>query len=151
MTEKNLKLLIPPPAYALALLALCKFIDGWLGWPRLFHLPLVGAVLALAALGLMFWAWQHFLAHKTTPMPTGKPSALVSSGPYRFTRNPMYLGIVFLLVAAVFYTGSPVYLFSVVGFYWIADRWFIPHEESKLESLFGTEFDRFKSGIKRWW
>ncbi len=106
--------------------------------------------LALPGLGLVFWAWLNFLRKKTTPIPTKEPSALVAEGPYRFTRNPMYLGLLPLLASVTFFTGAPVYLLSPVGFYLIIDRLFIPYEEAKLERLFGEEFKLFKSRTRRW-
>ncbi len=146
----NALLHIPPPVYGLGLLGLCKGLSSLLPLPVDISSPQLGMALALPGLGLMLWAWLHFLKKKTTPIPTKEPNALVMDGPYRFTRNPMYLGLLPLLASVVFFTGAPVYLLSPVGFYFIIDRLFIPYEEAKLERLFGEEFILLKSKTKRW-
>ena len=146
----NSLLHIPPPVYAALSLALCKGIDLLLPLSANFAAPLVGVMIALPALALIVWAWLHFFLNKTTPVPTGTPSHLVVAGPYRFTRNPMYLGLLMLLASVVFFTGTPVYLLSPLSFFWITDRLFIPYEESKLEQIFATEFAFFKISTRRW-
>lgn len=146
----NKLLHIPPPVYGLGLLGLCKGLDSLLPLPIDISSPEFGAALALPGLGLLFWAWLGFFKKKTTPIPTKEPSALVAEGPYRFTRNPMYLGFLPLLASVAFFTGAPVYLLSPAGFFFIIDRLFVPYEEAKLERLFGEEYARFKSNSKRW-
>lgn len=141
---------IPPPVYALLSLGLCKLLEGLLPVLVNFSAPLLGEALTLLGLALLFWAWLHFLKKKTTPIPTREPSALVAEGPYRYTRNPMYVGLLILLVSAVFFLGSPVYLLSPWLFYWVIDRLFIPYEEAKLERLFGEEYGALKLKVGRW-
>ena len=141
---------IPPPVYALLSLGLCKGLDSLLPLPVDISSPELGAALALPGLALLFWAWLNFFKKKTTPIPTKEPSALVTDGPYCFTRNPMYLGFLPILASVAFFTGSPIYLLSPLFFFFVIDRLFIPHEEAKLERLFGEEFVRLKSKASRW-
>ena len=141
---------IPPPAYALLTLMVCKGLDTLFPVPVDTYWPAVGAVIAAPGLGLIFWAWLHFFLNKTTPIPTGEPSALVTGGPYRFSRNPMYLGLLIILASVPFFTGSLLYFLSPLGFFLIVDCLFIPYEETRLESLFGTEFISFKLRVKKW-
>jgi len=141
---------IPPPVYALLSLGVCKGLDALLPLPVDISSPELGATLALPGLALLFWAWLGFFKKKTTPIPTKEPSALVTDGPYRFTRNPMYLGFLPILASVAFFTGAPVYLLSPLVFFFVIDRLFIPHEEAKLERLFGEEFVRLKSRAGRW-
>lgn len=141
---------IPPPVYALLLLVLCKGLDSLLPLPLDLSAPMLGMILLAPGLGLLFWAWLHFFRNKTTPVPHGEPSALVAEGPYRFTRNPMYLGILLVLASVVFFAGSLFYLLAPVGFFFIQDRLFIPYEETKLERLFGAEYAKLKEGVRRW-
>jgi len=141
---------IPPPVYALLSLGLCKGLDSLLPLPLDIASPLLGTALALPGLALPLWAWLHFLWNKTTPIPTRVPSALVAEGPYRHSRNPMYLGFLLILASAAFFTGSPAYLLSPWLFYLVIDRLFIPYEEAKLESLFGAEFADLKQKVRRW-
>lgn len=141
---------IPPPVYALLSLGLCKGLDSLLPLPLDISAPLLGAALAAPGLGLPLWAWAHFFSKKTTPIPTREPSALVAEGPYRITRNPMYLGLLLLLASAAFFLGPPVYLLGPALFYWAIDRLFIPYEEAKLERLFGAEYAELKRKVGRW-
>ena len=146
----NALIKIPPPVHGLLMLVLCKGLDMAFPLPIEVSSPLLGAALALPGLALLLWASLHFFLRKTTPIPTGEPSALVSGGPYRFTRNPMYLGLLSVMASIAFFLGSPFYLLSPVGLFLVLDRLFIPYEEAKLERLFGAEFARFKDGTGRW-
>ena len=146
----NKLLHIPPPVYALSLLGLCKGLDGLLPLPLDIAAPALGFLLAAAGLALPSWAALCFFRRKTTPIPTGEPSALVAEGPYRHTRNPMYLGFLPLLASVAFFTGAPVYLLAPAGFFLVADRLFIPYEEAKLERLFGADYAAFKRTAPRW-
>ncbi len=146
----NKLLHIPPPVYALLSLGLCKGIDSLLPLPLDVSAPLLGTALAVPGLGLLCWAWLNFFKKKTTPIPTREPSALVADGPYRHSRNPMYLGFLVLLGSVAFFMGSPVYLLSPWGFYLVIDRLFIPYEEAKLERLFGAEYAELKLRVRRW-
>jgi len=141
---------VPPPVYALLLLMLCKGLDSLAPLPPVLSSPALGTAIAAPGLALLFWAWLRFLKKKTTPIPTGEPSALVAEGPYRFTRNPMYLGFLPLLASAVFFTGAVVYLLAPAGFFLIVDRLFVPYEEAKLERLFGEEYAKLKRQTPRW-
>ena len=142
--------IIPPPAHALLILFICKGLDMIL--PRTVDIfsPTLGTVIALPGLIFIFWAWIQFFLNKTTPIPNGEPSALVTGGPYRYTRNPMYLGLLIILASLGFFSGSPVYLLSPVALFFIIDRLFIPDEEAKLEQLFDRRFAEFKLQVKRW-
>ena len=141
---------IPPPFYVLILLALSY------GLARIFPLPidLSQPLLASAFIGLglaaVLWAWVHFWKQRTTPIPAAEPKALVTGGPYRWSRNPMYLGVGLCLMGIVFLAGSPAFLLAPAGFYVIADRIFIPYEEAKLERLFGADYAEFKHRVPRW-
>jgi len=146
----NPLLRIPPPVYALLLLGLCKGLDNLAPLPLDLASPTLGTAVAAPGLALMFWAWLSFLKKKTTPIPTGEPSAMVAEGPYRFSRNPMYLGFLPMLASVVFFTGSVVYLLAPAGFFLIVDKLFVPYEEAKLERLFGAEYARFKRSVPRW-
>ena len=142
---------IPPPVYALMLLILAQGFTHFLPL-RLNVLHQRGLAWVLMAFGggIMLWAWLHFWKKRTTPIPTKEPSALVAEGPYRYSRNPMYLGILLALSGIAFLSGSLYFLLVPVVFFFIADRLFIPYEEGKLERLFGNAYLRLKASVKRW-
>jgi protein-S-isoprenylcysteine O-methyltransferase Ste14 len=141
---------LPPPVHALLLLAFCRFLDKL--WPipaDLSSMPLA-LLLSLAGGGLVLWAWRHFLRERTTLIPTGQPSALVVGGPYRFTRNPMYLGIALALAGLAFYLGALPYLLAPLGFFFIVKHVFVPYEEKRLEEAFGEDYRRLLETTPRW-
>jgi protein-S-isoprenylcysteine O-methyltransferase Ste14 len=142
--------LIPPPVYALALLALAQTLTVWAPLPFDLSLDWLGTPLAAAGVGLMLWAWSCFRRSGTTPMPTGTPSSLVLTGPYRWTRNPMYLGITTVLAGLALILGSPWFTLVPVGFWQIVNRLFIPYEEARLTALFGRDFQAFTVTVRRW-
>lgn len=104
----------------------------------------------MSGLGIVIWGLAQFILIKTTPIPLGKPRDLVTIGPYRYTRNPMYLGLLLMVGSVTFFTGSLVYLLSPLGLFLIIDRLFIPYEEATLDRLFGIRFEAFKREVKRW-
>jgi protein-S-isoprenylcysteine O-methyltransferase Ste14 len=75
---------------------------------------------------------------------------LVSSGVYRFTRNPMYLGLLLTLLAWAVFLSNPVALLFVPVFVLYMNRYQIHPEERVLSSLFGTEYSAYKERVRRW-
>lgn len=106
---------------------------------------LLGAFFCLAGV-------VSFRRAKTTvnPLKPATASSLVSSGIYRVSRNPMYLGFALFLAAWAVVLASPWALVGVLGFILYMNRWQITAEERALEALFGAEFDRYKSRVRRW-
>jgi protein-S-isoprenylcysteine O-methyltransferase Ste14 len=146
----NKLIVIPPPLYAAVVLGLCYGLDRLAPLSIDLSLPWLGAVLLMLAGSLMGWAlWQFRLQH-TTPIPVGTPSALVTSGPYRWTRNPMYLGILLVLLSAPLFAGSIWYLLAAPAFWAVVNALFVPYEEAKLEALFGDQFRAFAGKVRRW-
>lgn len=116
--------------------------------------PRLGAVAAIALVGIGFSAAGvlAFRRVRTTLHPT-KPemaSALVSSGVYRITRNPMYVGLSCILVAWAVFLSSAWALLGVVGFVLYIDRFQIAPEERALAKLFGSDYADYQSRVRRW-
>ena len=108
---------------------------------------LIGVAIFLALDGS---AMLHFIRAKTGVLPISPTTAFVTSGPYRITRNPMYLGMAVLYVGLALSLGViwalaflPVVLLAV-------DRYVIPPEERHLEAKFGDEYRDYKSRVRRW-
>jgi protein-S-isoprenylcysteine O-methyltransferase Ste14 len=77
------------------------------------------------------------------------PDRLIDSGPYRFTRNPMYLGhIIFMLGLALAFWSWFALLILAVRAVWFQKR--VLHDEARLEKLFGAEFVAYRTRVKRW-
>jgi len=80
---------------------------------------------------------------------TRPPDRLIDSGPYRFTRNPMYLGhIIFMLGLALAFWSWFALLILAVRAVWFQKR--VLHDEARLEKLFGAEFVAYRTRVKRW-
>ena len=112
--------------------------------------PIAGAALFLAGAVIAGWAWTIFRRNRTTTVP-GKASArLVTWGPYRFTRNPMYVGLTlaYLGEAGLLKQLWPVAILPLVLAYvnWTV----IPVEEAKLQEVFPSEYHQYCSRVRRW-
>ena len=115
--------------------------------------PLVseaGALVFLAGAVLAAWGWLLFRKAKTTRVPGQDSAAMVTWGPYRFTRNPMYLGltVAYLGEAGILRQLWPALLLPLVFAYvnWIV----IPVEEEKMREVFGTRYEEYQSRVGRW-
>jgi len=150
----SLELKIPPPLVALAL-ALLMWITASLTQP--FEVPFsfrLGAALVLVIVGqsISISAMTAFRRAKTTvnPIKASAASSLVSSGVYRFTRNPMYLGLLLTLLAWAVFLSNPVALLFVPLFVLYMNRFQIGPEERVLSSLFGAEYAAYTKKVRRW-
>lgn len=145
---------IPPVLFAAGLAA--GFLLKWLVPVRLVPPSLEGRVCfagsALALLGLAFggWAFATFLKARTTPHPNHPVSALVTWGPYRVSRNPMYVGVS-IGVAGIALVANTPWVLAVLPAVWLALRHLvIGREEAYLERKFGEEYQAFKARTRRW-
>lgn len=142
---------IPPPAWGLLLLLISYAIS------RLFHLPVVlhsdAAAFAefVAAFCLALWGERTFVHAGTELMPASATNKkLVTDGPFCFTRNPMYSGLLLAMLAAAFYFGTWPFYASVILLFVLIDTVFIPFEEAKMERQHGAAFREYKSRTRRW-
>ena len=150
----SLELKIPPPV-VVVLVALAM---GWVSrYGVLEGVPLVwrvGAALVFAAVGAAFDVAGiiAFRRAKTTvnPMKPEKSAVLVSSGVYRITRNPMYVGMVFILLAWAVVLASLWALFGPILFAVCTTRFQIKPEERVLAARFGDEFASYRARVRRW-
>jgi protein-S-isoprenylcysteine O-methyltransferase Ste14 len=127
-------------------------VDALLGVSA-FASPLVqAAALLLLALGFLVrvWATVYFYAHKMRVISLEPQKTLITSGPYRFSRNPLYLGgNVFIFFGAALLFGSPTALFATTMHIPLMAL-FIRREEEHLERDFGEEWQSYKQRVRRW-
>jgi protein-S-isoprenylcysteine O-methyltransferase Ste14 len=109
-----------------------------------------GVALAAAGIGVMLWAWRHFRQVHTPVAPTTTPFVLVDAGPYRFSRNPMYLGIAVALLGLGLALGVPFMALAAAAFALIVHRIHIPHEEAALQRAFGGWYSDYAATVRRW-
>jgi len=114
----------------------------------------VGVALALLVIGqsISISGMMSFRRAKTTmnPIKPGAASSLVSSGVYRFTRNPMYLGLSVTLLGWAVFLSNWLALLAVPVFVLYINRFQIDPEERVLSSLFGAEYAAYKEKVRRW-
>ena len=136
----------------LAVAYLGTMVDSVLGVST-FAFPLAKVVAwLLLALGFLVrvWATVYFYAHRMRVISLKPQRALITSGPYRFSRNPLYLGgNVFVFFGAALLLGSPTALFVTAIHLPLIDR-FIRREEEQLEREFGDEWRSYKKRARRW-
>lgn len=145
---------IPPPVIALACAglawALAHNTPGF-AYPVPGRLP-VAALLALAGFALDISGILAFRNAKTTvnPLSPGKSTSIVQGGPYKFTRNPMYVGMAFFLLAYCTYLANPVSVVAVLAFVAYITRFQIIPEERLLLGKFGEPYALYKRSVRRW-
>jgi protein-S-isoprenylcysteine O-methyltransferase Ste14 len=122
-------------------------------WRRLIDLRVLPLGLALLAggLALSLWAALLFRAEGTEINPTSPSNKkLVIRGPFRWTRNPMYLSIVIFTLGVAFAIGSlPLFAVPLLVFA-TASLVHIPFEEAKMRRQFGAAFDDYVAQVRRW-
>jgi len=148
------KLLIPPPFVALASgLLMWGISSQWDVWRFAFAFQQIIAF-GLIALGVSLDVTSilAFRRAKTTvtPLSPEKASSLVVSGLYRFTRNPMYLGLLLILIGIALLLGSMASGLIVIGFIAYITAFQIKPEEERLTKLFGAEYEQYKKRVRRW-
>jgi protein-S-isoprenylcysteine O-methyltransferase Ste14 len=113
---------------------------------------IVAALVALVGGFFCIAGVVSFRRAKTTvnPLKPETASALVSSGIYRVSRNPMYVGFALFLIAWAVYLSSPWALAGVIGFVLYINRFQIQPEERALAALFGAEFEHYKNSVRKW-
>ena len=142
---------VPPPIIAVAAAGAQRALARDAGRPTPSRTVAAGLVTAGSA-ALMGTAMQQFRSHGTTvdPLRPERASALVSSGPFSLTRNPMYVGLAGLLAAHAVLLGSAKALVPLAGFVAVIDRVQIPPEETAMATLFGAEYEAYRSRVPRW-
>jgi protein-S-isoprenylcysteine O-methyltransferase Ste14 len=115
-------------------------------------LRVVAVGLGLAGVVIMGLAVLSFWKVHTTvnPMKPSSTSSLVTSGIYHFTRNPMYLGLLLILIGWALYLANVLVFLFLPTFILYMNRFQIEPEERALTALFGQEFLEYSSQVRRW-
>jgi protein-S-isoprenylcysteine O-methyltransferase Ste14 len=144
---------LPPPLWGLLFLTALYFLSDL---PALHDLPVwrnkpAGIVIIVLGLLPAILAMARFFSVGTQIEPTSKSNnKLVADGPYRFTRNPMYLGLVVASFGGALWFGRPLMFLAPVLLFLITNFLFIPFEEAKMRRQFGAEFDAYTQKVRRW-
>lgn len=145
---------IPPAVWFFGLLAAAWGLESWKALPMEgapFEVRLFTAIVLFAgAAAFAGWGIVLFQVKKTTVVPFGTASALVTSGPFRFSRNPLYVSLVATLAAFGVLLGSAWYVLAAILLFAALDRLVIRQEERRLHELFGRDYDEYVARVRRW-
>jgi len=141
-----------PPVYFLAALVSMGALHFFLPIARIFEPPYsyCGSFLFITGAVLVLWGVRSFSRAGTTVRPFQDPSALVTIGPYRCSRNPIYLGLVLALIGIGLLLGTLSPFVVVPVFICLIQQRFIQPEEAVLEKTFGSAYGRYKRQVRRW-
>jgi protein-S-isoprenylcysteine O-methyltransferase Ste14 len=141
-----------PPSYLNIFLVLPIGLHFVLPIKRIVHSPYtyLGFVFILLGLALNTWSVRLLKKRKTTIDFQEMPNRLVTDGPFRISRNPLYLGGVILSLGIAILLGSLITFVFPVALLLILDRLYIPAEETRLEKIFGEEYLEYRQKVRRW-
>lgn len=134
-------------------------VAGWLPWLltrdrpeaplfwRLASLPLL--VAGASIYGWCLWDFATF--GRGTPAPIDAPTRLVVRGLYRWTRNPMYVGVLTTILGWAVYARAPGLLLYAAVVWGAFQTFVVVYEEPHLARLFGAEYDAYRAAVGRWW
>jgi protein-S-isoprenylcysteine O-methyltransferase Ste14 len=147
-------LIVPPPIFAAVYLLMGAGLSYLLGWPEIPAENIaffIGGACVLVGLLLAPSAALLFMKEKTDLNPAARENrTLVTSGPFRFTRNPMYLGVSIATLGAALMVGSWPMLLAPLATFATANWVHIPAEEANMRRQFGDGFDAYARRVRRW-
>jgi protein-S-isoprenylcysteine O-methyltransferase Ste14 len=129
-----------------------SLLDKHFGFPRFSGLIyfITGSVLLLIGFLIRIWATYHFYSHSMRVIVLEAQTDLITDGPYRYSRNPLYIGgNVFMFYGAALILGSPTALILITLHLPFMDL-MIRREEKQLENKFGLQWHEYSKRVRRW-
>ena len=140
----------PPPLIYLGGLVAGVLLDHFLPIGAVAARPVVGAPLVILGIVLMALSLREFIRAKTDFKPYRPTTRIISSGPFRFTRNPLYLAMALIYAGLAIALGSVWALALFIPVLATVRYGVIAREERYLERKFGAEYLGYKIGVRRW-
>ena len=140
-----------PPHYLL-ILSLCMLITWYFGESSPQNLLLILVGLGLIGLGflLAFNSIARFVRAKTGVVPFSESTTLITEGFYKYTRNPMYVGMNSFLLGLMLILQNPLNIFFLIIFFFVVRNMFVLKEEVQMEETFGEDYLTYKRKVRRW-
>jgi len=110
----------------------------------------IGVLPGLIGVALNLWADRLFTREQTTVKPFEQSAALITDGPYRLSRHPMYLGMVLILIGIGVALGSIPPFLIIPAFVLVVHVKFIVPEERAMEDTFGAAYREYRRRVRRW-
>ena len=150
--RKKVGMIVPPPVLLIGLVVVCAVAQSlWLGWTAISPLrAALGTILIALSTALIASCGKLFRRVGTPVRPTSPTTAIVKEGPYRFTRNPMYVGMAGILAGLALLAGSYPIAGALVIFLAVLHFGVILPEERYLEALHGRTYVEYKEQVRRW-
>jgi|ETNmetMinimDraft_28_1059901.scaffolds.fasta_scaffold13748_4 protein-S-isoprenylcysteine O-methyltransferase Ste14 len=141
----------PPITYAASMLA-GHFIDIYvpLALPGGDERVMAGRIISALSFALFLWSVPLFKRYGTSVKPYRPTSAIIKTGPYRFSRNPIYLSMALLHFGVALWNGTWWMLITLAVTFWFMTKFVVEREESYLERSFGEEYMGYKRSVRRW-
>lgn len=134
------------------LIALSLALHFYFPVGEVIHFPatMVGVIVSVTGLVVSTIANASLLKHRTSTKPFEKPSELIETGIFRYSRNPVYLGMLLVLTGIDVYLGSVTALAVPFVFFFIFNTVIIPSEEGKLQEVFDERYIAYRKRVRRW-
>lgn len=143
---------IVPPVYVLLSIIAMALLNAYAPLPRVISPPYsyAGGVVLAVGIAIAVINATAFRRVGTPVVPFRQSTTLVTTGFYRYTRNPMYIGMVTGLLGIAILFGTAGAFLPIPVFFVIIQEWFIKGEERFLEEIFGNQYLQFKNRVRRW-
>jgi protein-S-isoprenylcysteine O-methyltransferase Ste14 len=140
-----------PPHYLLVL-SLCMLLTRYFGDSSPQTLPIIIIGLGLIGLGflLAFNSIARFIRAKTGVVPFSESTTLITEGFYKYTRNPMYVGMNSFLLGLILILKNPLNIIFLIIFFFVVRNMFVLKEEVQMEETFGEDYLTYKRKVRRW-
>ncbi len=140
-----------PPHYLL-ILSFCMLFTWYFGESSPQTLPLIIIGLCFIGFGflLAFNSISRFIRAKTGVVPFSESTTLITEGFYKYTRNPMYVGMNSFLFGLLVILNNPINLIFLIVFFFIVRNLFVIKEEVQMKETFGEEYLLYKDKVRRW-
>src|SRR5262245_31697745 len=142
---------IPPPIWGIGMLLLAYGASQLLASPVVFSSTVLALLTGISGLLLSGWGERTFAWEGTDILPASPTNKkLVTRGPFRYTRNPMYSGLVLMALGFAFYFGTLPFYAVPVSLFLLCNFVFIPFEEAKMQRQFTDQYTDYLRRVRRW-
>ena len=150
MTDHGPGVRVPPPVMVAAVLAVAWILRRVVPVPLGPPLPDAGLLVMFAALALIGWAVLVLVRAGNDPRPDKPDAAMVETGPFRFSRNPIYLGFLVGVAGFALRWGDLWGWIALAASHLLLDRLVVAKEEAYLARRFGAAYEAYRGRVRRW-